>query len=554
MRGGASDVGSVGDRARRSAGGVRLFAAATTSAARGTRLMAGAAVTGAAAGGVALGLFAKRAIDAATDINESTSKNQVLFGDHAKAVERFASSTAGSLGISRRQALESTGTFGNLFTALKIAPKRSADMSMSLTKLAADLASFNNASPEEALEAIRSGLVGETEPLRRFGVNLSDDALRAEALRKGLVKTTKEALTPQQKALAVNSLLFKQTASAQGDFDRTSRGLANQQRILRARFDDATASLGEAFLPTALDVVSTLNTKVMPRLSAFGRAMGRIWGGDQDRTFAENLRRTGESAGVWLFDPLKREARAFWRENRAAIISGAESAVAGAGARMADAAAAAAPHAAGAFVRAFRGAGIWGQLLTVALVSKKLGVFGTLGRSACGRFGSAFNSCAPGKLEAGARGGKFRNAARAIGRVAGPLAAGVFIAEWIQRLSSEEEGRRAESANPEDTRRTHPVQPGDPTGAEIAANRNPDRDPGRGRSRGPAGIGATPVAPFPGGARGRGASVTPFARKGAAVRAPGGAGLLRVEAPLYLKGRELGRGIATITADDLAGA
>lgn len=217
----------------------------------------GAVGATAAVGGLVL--TGKKVIDVASDIDESLSKNRVLFGKYAQDIDKFSKTSATSLGISRKSALEATGTFGNLFTALEIGPKASAQMSTSLVKLAADMASFNNASPEETLDAIRSGLVGETEPLRRFGVNLNDATLRTEALRMGLVKTTKESLEPQTKALAVNSLLFRQTAKAQGDFARTSKGAANQQKILNAQFSDAQAKLGGLLLPTFTKGITKVN-------------------------------------------------------------------------------------------------------------------------------------------------------------------------------------------------------------------------------------------------------------------------------------------------------
>ena len=122
-------------------------------------------------------------------------------------------------------------------------------MSTSVVELAGDLASFNNVSPQEALEALRSGLVGETEPLRRFGVNINDAALKAQALKDGLIKSTKEGLTPAQKAQAAYSLIMEQTKTAQGDFARTSDGMANKTRIASAQFKDAAASLGNDLLP-----------------------------------------------------------------------------------------------------------------------------------------------------------------------------------------------------------------------------------------------------------------------------------------------------------------
>lgn len=250
--------------------------------------------SGAVAGAAGAAIAAKSIISNATDINESLSKNDVLFGKHAKTVDAFSKTSAASFGISRRAALEATGTFGNLFTALDIGPKKSADMSVSLTKLAADLASFNNASPEEALEAIRSGLVGETEPLRKFGVNLNDAALRTEALRQGLVKNTKEALTPQQKALAVNSLLFKQTEKAQGDFARTSGGLANQQRILKARLSDVGGTIGQKLLPIATKGAKALNDLLSGKGSS-GDGLRRA----VSRTF-DGVKRTVQGAGKFL--------------------------------------------------------------------------------------------------------------------------------------------------------------------------------------------------------------------------------------------------------------
>lgn len=242
------------------------------------------AIGKAAAAGIAVGVGAfaalgKASIDAASDIDESLSKNEKLFGASAKTVERFAQTSAKSYGISRKSVLEYTGVFGNLFRALGQSEKASATQSVALTKLAADMASFNNTSVEEALDAIRSGLVGETEPLRRFGVNMNDATLKAQALKMGLISTTKDALSPQNKALAASALITKQTAQAHGDFERTSGGLANQQKILKARWEDAQATLGAKLLPIALKVVTALSdmmTAAQRGTGVFGTLRGVV--------------------------------------------------------------------------------------------------------------------------------------------------------------------------------------------------------------------------------------------------------------------------------------
>lgn len=223
----------------------------------GTAMKVGAlAVAGAAVGA---GVFLKGAVDAASDLAESQSKVGVVFGKSAGQIMAASKTSATAMGLSKQAYLEATGTFGNLLVSLDLGPQKAAKMSQQMVSLAGDLASFNNVSPEEALDALKSGLTGETEPLKKFGVNMNDATLKAEALKLGLVKNTKEALTPQNKALAAQSLIMSQTKTAQGDFARTSGGLANQQRILSAQFANSKASLGKIFLPLVVKAVTLIN-------------------------------------------------------------------------------------------------------------------------------------------------------------------------------------------------------------------------------------------------------------------------------------------------------
>ena len=241
--------------------------------------------------------FGKDAVAIASDVSESLSKNRVLFGKYAGDIEKFSKRSADAFGISRRSALEYTGTFGNLFNALGISNKESAKFSTNLIKLAADMASFNNSTPEEALDAIRAALVGETEPIRKFGVNMNDATLRTQALRMGLIKTTKEALTPQTKALAAQALITKQTAAAHGDFSKTSDGLANSQRRLKARWEDMKGTLGDALLPAVTNVGGALldiADKVQPKVERAVRNIIRIFGSD-DLSFGEKLQRSWDA-------------------------------------------------------------------------------------------------------------------------------------------------------------------------------------------------------------------------------------------------------------------
>jgi len=176
--------------------------------------------------GVALSAGAVKAIGAASDLDEALSATNQIFGDAADAVIAFADAAADAFGQSKQEALDGALVFGTFGKAAGLAGDDLSDFTTGLLGLSSDIASFRNATPEEAIEAIGAALRGESEPLRRFGVLLDDATLKAEALALGIYSGNKP-LTQQQKILAAEAAIYKQTADAQGDFARTSDGLAN---------------------------------------------------------------------------------------------------------------------------------------------------------------------------------------------------------------------------------------------------------------------------------------------------------------------------------------
>lgn len=234
----------------------------------------GAAAAGALAG-VGIGAFFKSAIDGASDLGESLSKARTVFGDAFEEMNRGLEDAPRKLLMTQQEALEAAGTFGNLITALGGTQTEAASMSTRMVELAADLASFNNVPVEEALGALRSGLTGETEPLKRFGVALNDAALKEEALRLGLIKTTKGTLPPAIKQQAAYSLILKQTKTAQGDVARTGGGLANQQRILGKSVKELQTRIGQALAPAMLKVVQVVNEHLFPAFESVRAAIAR---------------------------------------------------------------------------------------------------------------------------------------------------------------------------------------------------------------------------------------------------------------------------------------
>lgn len=225
-----------------------------------TTAFAGVAV--AAKGFSLAGGFINSATDAASNLEETLSKTNVLFGDSAEEIVKFASTAAKNFGQSKQQALDASATFATFGKAAGLAGKDLVGFSTDFVGLASDLASFNNTSPEQAINAIGSALRGESEPLRAYGVLLNDATLKNAALELGLISNTKNALTPQQKVLAAQKVIYEQTTAAQGDFARTSDGLANSQRILEAEQADLNSNLGKTFLPVMKQVNEAMRIAV----------------------------------------------------------------------------------------------------------------------------------------------------------------------------------------------------------------------------------------------------------------------------------------------------
>jgi hypothetical protein len=205
----------------------------------------------------------KDSIEAASNLNESVAKTEVIFGAASAEIRAFSKTTATALGISQREALDAASTFATFGKAAGLSGKNLTSFSKDLTSLSSDFASFFNTNPQDAITAIGAALRGESEPIRKYGILLNDATLKAKALELGLYDGT-GALDQQARVLAAYRVILEQSSDAQGDFARTSEGLANQQRILNASWEDAKAGLGEALLPVAVKFVNYLNNTMLP--------------------------------------------------------------------------------------------------------------------------------------------------------------------------------------------------------------------------------------------------------------------------------------------------
>lgn len=207
--------------------------------------------------GAATAIGAK-SISIASDTAESASKVATLFGKSSASIGDFASRAATSYGMSKAEAYEAVGAMGAVQIAMGVNADQAAKTSVEYTKLAADLGSFNNASSEEVADALTNSLSGEYEMLKKYGIVVNDTTLAAEAQRIGMVKTGSTWTTAQKQQLSYN-IIMASTKKAQGDFARTSDGMANQTKKLQATVTNLQGSLGEKLLPVVVKVMSAMN-------------------------------------------------------------------------------------------------------------------------------------------------------------------------------------------------------------------------------------------------------------------------------------------------------
>lgn len=229
---------------------------------------------GLAVGAAAMIGFGKSCVKAASDLAEVQNVVDVTFGSMSSQINQFASNAIESFGMSEKAAKQYTGTMGAMLKSMGLSTSAAAGMSIKIAGLSGDLASFYNLSSDDAFAKIRSGISGETEPLKQLGINMSVANMQAYALSQGINKSYASMTQAEQATLRYNYLM-NATADAQGDFARTSGSWANQTRILAERFNQLKASLGQGLIQALTPVVQMLN-RVMASLVSLANTFNTV--------------------------------------------------------------------------------------------------------------------------------------------------------------------------------------------------------------------------------------------------------------------------------------
>lgn len=203
----------------------------------------------------------KTGIDYASDLAEVQNVVDVTFGSSSSAIDSWSKECLSAYGMNEVSAKRYAGTIGAMMKSSGLAGDAIVGMSQDMVGLAGDMASFYNLDLETAFEKIRSGISGETEPLKQLGINMSVANLEAYALSQGIEKSYNEMTQAEQVMLRYNYLMST-TADAQGDFARTQDSWANQTRLLSESWLEFTGILAEQLLPALTTIVTWFNTLI----------------------------------------------------------------------------------------------------------------------------------------------------------------------------------------------------------------------------------------------------------------------------------------------------
>lgn len=240
-------------------------------------------------------------VRASSDLAETLSKVNTVFGTSSKTIIAWSKTTSTSFGISQQAALEATSSIGNMFLQMGENSDRAATLSIGMVELAADIASFHNAAEGTVgvLADMQSAFRGEFDPIQKYIPLINAASVQQLAMEQS-GKGAAKALTSLDKALATQTLLLQGAGVAAGDFARTINGIANQERILDSKRQDALATIGQAFAPIYLTILQGLND-VIDQVTPYGEGI------------VQSLA-TGMVRGIIFLLPVIRQIRDFFIE------------------------------------------------------------------------------------------------------------------------------------------------------------------------------------------------------------------------------------------------
>lgn len=222
----------------------------------------------------------KSAMDYSSNLTEVQNVVDVGFGKYKSKIEDLAKTSIQDYGMSELTAKQIAGRFQSMGTAVGFSQKKMSGMSVELTKLSADMASFYNEDQEKIAKSMQSVFTGTTMPLRKYGIDLTQATLQEWAHKQGIDANIK-SMSQAEKTMLRYQYVISQTGAAQGDFARTSNTWANQTRMLKQNFQQLGSTIGQIAINAFKPFVKAMNSTLI-QLDKFAKsardALGKIFG------------------------------------------------------------------------------------------------------------------------------------------------------------------------------------------------------------------------------------------------------------------------------------
>lgn len=220
------------------------------------------------------------AIDISSSLTEVENVVRQTFGQYESLINNFAKTSIEKFGMSELSAKQFASRFQAMGTALDIPQGKMANMSIRLTELAGDMASFYDVSQEDIAKSLQSIFSGTTAPMRRYGIDLTQATLKEWALKQGLDANI-SSMTQAEKAMLRYQYVLAHTTNITGDFARTADTWHNQITMLKENFKALGAVVGGGLINAFKPFIKVLNS-VLQKVIAFAEmvtnALGSIFG------------------------------------------------------------------------------------------------------------------------------------------------------------------------------------------------------------------------------------------------------------------------------------
>lgn len=222
----------------------------------------------------------KESINIASDLTEVQNVVDVTFGNFKQKIEDLAKVSIPELGMSELTTKQIASRFQAMGTAMGIAQGSMADMSVELTRLTGDMASFYNVDQKAVGEDLEAIFTGQTKPLRQYGLDLTEATLQEWAMKQG-IDANINSMSQMEKTMLRYQYVMANTGAAQGDFIRTADTWANQVRVLKENFKALGSVIGSTFINALKPLVKSLNSAMSHVISfanVVSNALGKIFG------------------------------------------------------------------------------------------------------------------------------------------------------------------------------------------------------------------------------------------------------------------------------------